>query len=478
MTRRSVVIIGGGISGLSAAYQLSGGVAGPTGETPRIEVIEAGSRFGGSLATTTFAGRTIDLGADGFLARRPEAVQLAKDLGLESELAPIAASGASIYINGHLDPLPSGMVLGVPTSAASLRGLRGLSRGARWAAWRDEHFPSSWVAGDDTSIGEILRHKLGSELTYQLIEPMIGGIQAGRVDDLSAKSVFPALLKAAQKKGSLMKNIGASGSAVPGPSTAFAESGPAFHSLERGVGSLVSALVATLEARGVVLRCNDPVTALRRSPTSAYAWEVDTQHMCTPANDVILATPAPITGALAGSFAPALDALRSVPTASAAMVTISVPRDSLALPATGTGILVPLNSPFGDDTFLVTAVTFLDRKWTHLKRDGDHLIRLHVGRSDDHRWAALSDDALISRVSNELATILGQSVDHSESLIQRWVDGLPQYVVGHDELVRNAKEAAVSLGLHLCGNAYDGVGVPATIGSGRNVATHVLQSSR
>ena len=113
MTRRSVVIIGGGISGLSAAYQLSGGVAGPTGETPRIEVIEAGSRFGGSLATTTFAGRTIDLGADGFLARRPEAVQLAKDLGLESELAPIAASGASIYINGHLDPLPSGMVLGL-----------------------------------------------------------------------------------------------------------------------------------------------------------------------------------------------------------------------------------------------------------------------------------------------------------------------------------------------------------------------------
>jgi len=106
------------------------------------------------------------------------------------------------------------------------------------------------------------------------------------------------------------------------------------------------------------------------------------------------------------------------------------------------------------------------------------VIRLHVGRSDDHRWAALSDDALISCVSKELATILGQSVDPSESLVQRWADGLPQYAVGHAELVRNAKEAAVSLGLHLCGNAYGGVGVPATIGLGRNVATHVLQSSR
>jgi len=473
VTRRSVVIIGGGISGLCAAYELSGGAAGPSADTPRIEVIEAAERWGGSLTTTSFAGRTIDLGADGFLGRRPEAVALAHDLGLGDELEPIAASGASIYLNGALDPLPAGMVLGVPTSTASLKVMAHLPARGRREAWRDAHFPRRWRAGEDATIGEILRRKFGPTLTYQLIEPMIGGIQAGRVDDLSAKSVFPALLTAAQKKGSLMKNISGAPAAMPGPTALAAAAGPAFYSLRHGVGSLVSTLTATLAERGVVLRSGTAVTMLRRTPTSIYPWEIDTAFTSTPAHAVICATPVAVTGALAGAFHSDLAALVAVPSAGAAMVTLQL-SSSITLPA-GTGILVPLQTPFGGDTLMTTAVTFLDRKWAHLQRDEDQVVRIHVGRSDDSRWQHMTDVELTSRVVAELSEILREVITPIDSLVQRWPNGLPQYRVGHDEIVQRALVAAEESGLALCGNAFDGVGVPATIANGRRVGHSVLE---
>jgi len=472
--RTSVVIVGGGIAGLCAAYELSGGVDGPTSDTPRIELLEAAPVVGGSLGTTSFAGRTLDLGADGFLGRRPEAVGLARDLGLGDTLEPIAASGASIYLNGVIDALPEGMVLGVPTTSASLKSLKGLSRGARFHAWRDEHFPRPYVAGDDATIGDILRHKLGGALTYQLIEPMIGGIQAGRVDELSAKSVFPALLTAAQRKGSLLKHLRTSGEAVPGPAAMAKVPGAAFYSLTGGVGSLVTALMGALKERGVVVRTDSNVTALRRTPASPYPWEVDTSTTSTPAHVVVLATPASVTATLAGAHHDALAALRAIRNVGTAMITLQFAAGAIRLPAHGTGLLIPLGSPFGDDIYMSTALTFLDRKWPHLRSEDDVLVRIHVGRSDDRRFSGFTDDALITRVLDEVRSLVGPVDAPLASLVQRWPAGLPQYLLGHDELVARAMSAATSLGLVLAGNAYDGVGIPATIGSGRAAGRRAL----
>lgn len=475
MPRNSVVIVGAGISGLSAAWELSGGASGPDEKTPRIEVIEASDRFGGLTGTREFAGRTVDLGADGFLGRRPEVVTLVRELGMEDQLEAINASGASLFLRGRAHELPTGLVLGVPTSTKSLRRLRGLSWHARMAARRDYYLPKKFKVDGDVTIGAIVRAKLGAELALQVIEPMIGGIQAGRIDELSAKSVFPGLVAAAKSGGSLMRAMAKLGAAQPGPSgEAPASQGPMFYSLDAGVGSLADALAEQLERRGVVLRRATRVTALRRSIDEHYPWEVDTATTTTRANGLIMATPAGVSGQLLGSHDARLQALSQIDSAGAAMVCFRVPRDQANLPNHGTGVLVPLATPWHDgETMMITAVTFLDRKWPRLERDGDCLLRAHVGRIDDDRWEAMSDTDLTTRVSKELATLFGSWPLASDSFVSRWPDGLPQYRVGHEELVRSAKDAAAALRVALAGNAYDGVGIPASVGSGRDAARQV-----
>lgn len=461
MARASVVVVGAGVAGLAAAYELS-----LAADAPRVELLEASGRVGGSLATADFAGRTIDLGADGFLARRPEALDLVRELGLDAELEPVAASGASIYLRGALWPIPPGVALGVPTSAATVRAVRGLSWRARLAAARDQRLPRRVIVGDDASIGEIVRAKLGDEIAYRFVEPLVGGIQAGRIDELSARAVFPALYDAARAGGSLMRAL-----RPPGPPAA--SPGPLFNSLARGVGSLPAALCDAAAARGVVVRLGAPATAVRRPGSGRYPLEVDTATTTTPADAVVLAAPAPVAGRLLGDADDALAALSGVALAGAAMVTVLY-RPALALPE-GTGVLVPLDTPWCDgESMMVTALTFLDVKWPRLAREGETLLRAHVGRSDDGRFAELGDDELVGRVAAEVSRVLGAGAP-SESLVQRWPAGLPQYTVGHLERVAAARVAAEGLGVVLAGSSYDGVGVPASIGSGRRAGRRALE---
>ncbi len=474
--RPSVVVVGAGVSGLAAAWDLTGGAQGPSAATPRVEVIDSAARVGGCVTTTRCDGDLVDCGADGFLARRPEVVQLVKELAWDDALEPIGASGAWIYLAGHLNPLPSGLQLGVPTVDADLRQVTGLSRRARRDLWRDRHFPRSLEVGDDATIGEIVRAKLGDEIALQFVEPMIGGIQAGRIDNLSAAAVFPALLSAARRGGSLQKALASPAAATPGPTAPPATEGPAFYTLRDGVGSLPLELENRLRARGVIFSLSTPVTALRRSPTSFYGWEVDTATTTTPANAVVVATPPAAAARLTGGLHADLSALGGISSASAAMVTLSLDASQISLPPTGTGILVPLGTPFADESLMVTAITLLDRKWPHLRRDGRALVRVHVGRSDDTRFSSLSDDELLARVVVELGVLLGGCPTPRASLVVRWPNGLPQYHVGHLDLVSKARAAAAPLHLHLAGNAYDGVGIPASIGSGRRAGRDALGS--
>jgi protoporphyrinogen/coproporphyrinogen III oxidase len=180
--------------------------------------------------------------------------------------------------------------------------------------------------------------------------------------------------------------------------------------------------------------------------------------------------------ALVGALDPALEELRTITAASAAMVTFAVPRSEIELPIQGTGILVPLKTPWrGGDSMMVTAVTFLDRKWPRLVREGDVILRAHVGRIDDERFGELSDEELTQRVGEELVELLPRFGVPADSLVQRWPEGLPQYRVGHQQRVDHARAAARRYAFALAGNAYDGVGIPASIGSGRRAALEVIE---
>ena len=473
MARPSVVIVGGGIAGLAAAWELTGAERGPDATTPRVELIEAAERVGGSLGTVDFADRLIDTGPDGFLARRPEATQLIDELGLTDQLEAVAASGASIWLRGQLEEIPPGLALGVPASSATVRAVHGLSWRARLAARRDELVPRHLVVGDDASIGAIVRAKLGAEIAYRFVEPMVGGIQAGRIDELSARALFPSLLDAARANGSLMRALAARS---PAPVRSTTAPAPLFASLRGGVGSLAPALAAALVTRGVAVRTATRVIALRATPRDEHPWAVDTNDTTTPAHALIIATPGAVAGDLLHPFHPDLGALRTITSAGAAMVTVCVERGALRLPERGTGVLIPLATAWtAHESMMVTALTFLDRKWPRLAREDTVVLRAHVGRSDDARWAEMDDAALVERVTHEMARVLPGFPPVREALVSRFPAGLPQYRVGHVDLVAAAR-AGAPRGVLLAGNAYDGVGIPASIGSGRRAARELVAS--
>ena len=476
---RSVVVVGGGMSGLAAAWELTGG-AQPSADAPAVIVLEVSGRLGGPLRTETFAGRAVDMGPDGFLARRPEATGLARELGLGDDLMPVGARGASVWARGKLRPLPEGHAMGIPTRfwPAARSGVLGL-RGDLGLA-RDALLPRPDVRGPigDRSVGPLVARKLGQRVVDVLVDPMLGGIFAGNVDDMSAAASFPPLLAAAGRRGSLMRSLRAEMPAPPpdpdpdpdSDPDSEPEAPPLFYSLRHGMASFVGALGDALCARGVEIRLTARVEQLGRDGTG---WKVHLGGEALSADAVVLATPAPCTAALLEPHDDEAAALlRTIDYASAAVVTFRVDPGDVPEPLYGTGFLVPRRSPHkGRDPWVVTAGTFLDRKWPHLARDGDVLLRASLGRIGDERPAAWSDDETATRAWEELGALVGVHDEPLEVAVVRHDHALPQYRVHH--LLRTAGvEAAVARLGHLAvaGSAYHGVGIPACIGSGRAAA--------
>ena len=471
-----VVVVGGGISGLAAAWELTGGV----GEAPAVSaaagaeevvVLEASERLGGALRSEPFAGRTVDMGPDGFLGRRPEAVELCQEVGLGETLAPIGARGASVWARGRLRPLPERLALGIPTRfwSTARSGILGL-RGQLGLA-RDALLPRPDVRGPmgDRSIGPLVARKLGQSVVDVLVDPLIGGIHAGSVDNMSAAAVFPPLLDAAQRRGGLMRALRAE---VPAPDP---EGPPLFWSPVGGMAALVHALDAALRARNVDIRLGTAADMLERGDEG---WTVRAGTEALACDGVVLSTPAPVTAALLrphdDEAAALLDAIDY---ASVVLVTFVVSPDDVPV-RTGTGFLVPRSArpPKGLDPWSVTACTYLDQKWPHLAREDDVLMRASLGRANDQRPSEWSDTEVTERAWEELGALMGGSLGvPKDAVVVRHPSSFPQYRVHH--LLRTAAvEAAASRlgGLAVAGAAYRGVGIPACIASGRAAARALL----
>jgi oxygen-dependent protoporphyrinogen oxidase len=465
-----VVVVGGGITGLTAAYRLSqGGV--------HVTVVEP-DRLGGKLQTSLVAGRPVDETADAFLLRVPWALALCHDLELDGELISPAERTAHLFLDGARRPLPTGHVMGVPTDLDALAASGVVSPAGVERARADLTLPADAgdpaVSGDDVAVGPYLRRRLGDEVVDRLIDPLLGGINAGDTASMSLAAVVPQLDAAArsgdpslirsctaQRDRALSAAAGAGAvvSAVDQPAAAP----PIFATPIGGMARLVDALLALMP--GVDIREGRRVEAIeRRTAPGIDRVDVALDDGSTLEADAVIVTcAAHAAGPLLAEAAPdASSVLTSVDHSSIAMVTMAIDRSALGDTAGASGCLVPR-----DQGMLVTAVSYATSKWAQLRdpeRD-DVILRTSVGRTGDVRFTDLDDAALTERVLADLDGIIGVTATPTEIRIGRWLRSFPQYAPGHLDRIAAAEASLADGPIRVAGMAVRGVGIPACIRS-------------
>ncbi|GAA1217140.1 protoporphyrinogen oxidase [Kitasatospora nipponensis] len=451
-------MIGGGIAGLAAAPYLSGAAGGPA--RAAVTLLEAGDRFGGKLLTGEVGGVQVDLGAESMLARRPEAVELAREVGLADVLEPPGTAKAAVWTRDALRPLPAGQLMGVPGDLAALAASTVLTDQGLRRARAERPQPA---VDQDVAIGAFVAARLGREVVDRLVEPLLGGVYAGRADEISLRAAVPQLLPIAQRGGPLVAGVH---ELLDRPQAA----GPVFQGLRGGIGTLPVAVAAACRRAGAELRTDTPVRELLRTPAG---WRVVTAERLIEADAVVLAVPAPVAAALLAPHAPGAAAeLAGVEYAGMALVTMAFRRADLPLTPPGSGFLVP---PV--DGRSIKAATFSSQKWDWLGRAAPDtfLLRTSLGRHREEAALDLDDGELVARSLADLRAAVGLAALPYASAVTRWRAGLPQYPVGHQARVDRIRAAVAGLGgLALAGAAYDGVGIPACVAGARRAVAEVL----
>ncbi|MFF9376553.1 protoporphyrinogen oxidase [Streptomyces griseoluteus] len=441
-----VVVIGAGVAGLAAAHRALARGA-------RVTVLEATDRVGGKLLPGEIAGLRVDLGAESMLARRPEAVGLAREVGLGDRLRPPSTATASIWTRDALRPMPKGHVMGVPGTAAALSGLLSAEGLARIE--RDAELPPTEV-GDDVAVGEYVAARMGREVVDRLVEPLLGGVYAGDAYRLSLRSAVPQLHQAARTHHTLTAAV----RSLQAKAAEAGQTGPVFLGVEGGVGTLPLAVADSVRARGGEILTRTPVTELRRDGTG---WRVTAGDRTLHADAVVVAVPAPAASALLRAEVPAAAAeLAAVEYASMALITLAYRRAEAALPE-GSGFLVP---PVDGRT--IKAATFASQKWGWVGAEDPDLlvVRTSVGRHHETEILERDDTELVRVARRDLRAATGLDAEPVATRVTRWTDGLPQYPVGHHARVARVREHIAKLpGLVVCGAQYDGVGIPACVAS-------------
>jgi oxygen-dependent protoporphyrinogen oxidase len=442
-----VVVIGAGIAGLAAAHRLLERGA-------RVTVLEASDRVGGKLLPGEIAGVRVDLGAESLLARRPEAIGLAREVGLADRLQPPATTTAALWTRGALRPMPKGHVMGVPGTAEALSGV--LSEEGLRRIERDTELPRTEV-GDDIAVGKYVAARLGREVVDRLVEPLLGGVYAGDAYRLSLRSAVPQLFEAARTHTSLTEAV----REIQAKAAANPRTGPVFMGLQGGVGTLPLAVADAVRSRGGEILTRTPVTELRRETDAG--WRITAGDRTLHADAVIVAVPAPAAARLLRAEAPAAAAeLSAVEYASMALITLAYRRADVRLPE-GSGFLVP---PVDGRT--IKASTFASHKWAWIAEEDPEtvVLRTSVGRYGETEILGRDDADLVAVSRHDLAAATGLDAAPVATRVTRWDDGLPQYPVGHHARVARIRDHLAGLpGLAVCGAVYDGVGVPACVAS-------------
>jgi oxygen-dependent protoporphyrinogen oxidase len=448
-----VAVVGGGITGLTAAYRLRGAL----GPDAVLTVVEQTRRPGGKLRTVDLAGHRYDVGAEAYLARRPEVATLVGELGMSDQLTHPTAAGARIRAGGQSRPVPSGTVLGVPVSVDAVAGVLSDDGLRRLAA--EPGLPPVDLAGADVAVGELLTERLGPEVPDRLVDPLLSGVYAGSAASLGLRATMPAL--AAKLDAGAGSLLAAAASLVPPPSPTGRRA-PVFGTLTGGLGTLVDELA---RASGALLRYGQPVTGLHRTPTG-WRLELGTDAEVLDADAVLLAVPAPAARRLLADVSPAASAaFGRIELASMAVVALALPADA-PLPD-ASGVLIASGERHADGTpFTAKAFTFSSRKWAHLAGPDHLLVRGSVGRFGEAEILRRDDTELVAAVRSDLAELTGVTVPPVDAVVTRWGGGLPQYGVGHLDVVDTIERAVARLaGLAVAGAALHGVGLPGCVAS-------------
>ena len=458
-----LLVVGGGITGLAAAWEAVRSPDGPV----EVLLVEASGRFGGKVHTERTDGLLIEHGPDSFVSYRPAALQLAEELGLSGDV--ISTSGTRtvhLRARGRLQPMPAGMGMVLPSRLWPFVTTGILSPADKLRAGVDLVLPRRLVAGQDTSIGSFLRARLGAGIVRRFADPMIGGIYGAGVDELSLDAVLPSLRADEEAHRSLMLAAIAQGRRARvggrGP-------GSPFRTFAGGLGSLVDALVDQLVSAGADLRLTTRVTDLRPDGDGAVAVLDD--GSTEPVDAVILAGGVRSSTELLAEAAPESSAaLSRIPLATSTVVTLAYPTAAFRTPVTSHGWLEADPAP-------ISGITVSSAKWAGRAGADTVLIRAFVPERLGP-IAMAGDEELLAAVTGHLAHVLGTTQQPGLVRIARWPAMMPKYVVGHLDTVAAADAGLAHLpNWRLAGSAVRGVGVPDCIVDGRRQAALALSGA-
>jgi oxygen-dependent protoporphyrinogen oxidase len=476
--RKSIIVIGGGISGLAAAYAVRRQAM--QADLPvDCTVLEAAPVWGGKIVTHRVGELIVEAGPDSFLSQKPWALELCEQLGLGGQLIntnPMEKK-AFVFSRGRLHELPEGLVTFVPSQLgpflrSGLLSWRGLAR-----MGLDLVIPRRRTEADE-SLASFFRRRFGGEAFERVMEPLMAGIYAGDAEQMSLRATFPRFHELEQRHGSVIRGMMA---ARRGRIRAGLESGPSrtmFVTLRNGLGDLTAALADRLQKDGVVLRSGARVAALRVRSHQLGRWMYDVitdDGTALAADGLIMAIPAYGAAELVRPLSPAAAGLlEQIPYASTATVSLVYETQALATRLEGSGFVVPRVE--GRE---LLAATWTSLKWPHRASPNDVSVRCYVGGVGREAVLRQDDDSLIRCVREELRAIAGITATPRYVEVNRWGRAMPQYILGHLELVGRV-EAAMSRfsGLALTGAAYRGVGIPDCIKAGTTAAMAVIEHLR
>lgn len=449
-----VTVVGAGISGLATAWYLH------REHAADVIVLEATDRVGGKLRSEEVGSIALDLGADSFLARQPHVERLVRRLGLGGELVAPATSRVSVWTRGRLRHLPSGTILGVPTEVLPLLRSGVLSWRGVARAVLDLAKPRDAVTAD-RSVGALVGSRFGREVVEALVDPLLGGVYAGDPYRLSVEATTPVLADAARSGRSVLLALRRRRRA------AADDGGPMFLSLrEGGMGRLAAALADDLPSGSI------------RYGHAARGVDLDDGRAVVEAHDgtvitsdaVVLAVPAYRAAPLVEPLAPRVaETLAGIDYASVATIALVYPRQVRQSLPDGSGMLVPSR-----EGRVVKAVTFVDAKWAHQRRDEQVVLRASVGRAGDSALPP-DDGAIVATVTSDLRQMLGIREEPLATRVTRWERALPQYEPGHLDRIASARTQLAEVGpVSLVGAGYDGVGVASCVAAAESLAERLV----